>query len=347
MHDNKIPTTVGTNVPVSDLASDKSDNGMDGLYSIATDVLLGMLDSGGVPIPAATVEQHGYLITMHDYNRDDFNGYQAVISDEMSDDRHSVYMVVEEHDGNKPKHVKVLRDSPYTKSPMADNPYHVYVTERFKRPKSVKHLISLDLETLGYNAPLRDGDKFMLGSHIHPIIQLAYIITDEEGKETKRNSLMIDYPEHMVVSSQAVMFHKTTGLWDKYKAADKVSLKEAADTLLKDMEIAAGGPVEDYHYFARNVFVLLGKSLAFDRSFIDFAMPQVGIKLSHQMIDVSIIKPIMREVIPNVRGLSKTVSTHDALDDCISAISEYKALRSIVQLVPDMEGMYVDEILPN
>lgn len=303
------------------------------------------LAEGGVPIPAvSSPEFAGAVATAYDYERDDFNGYEVEVNFEGADGYRNAerfhFAAVEAGD-KLPKVVSKF-------SPVFVNVEHkdfdIYLCSRFKRPKTNLFLLSLDLETGDFAGPKVKGDGSIYQGHEEaPILQIAGILTDRSGKELVRFDHMLDSDLMDGLNPDTKAFHVKTGFWDRWEKAERVTLDDAVTAILSDLEDAIG-QISSYHYHARNHIVLLGKSIWFDRAFLMAQSPVFTTYLSHQMIDVSVVKPILKEVNPNVKGLSSLRSTHMALDDCESAIAEYKALKGIVKLLPNEED-YADEIL--
>lgn len=208
--------------------------------------------------------------------------------------------------------------------------------ESFKRPEG-RYYLSTDLETGDFCTPYKDENgEWKQGSETAPILQYAHVLTDANFNEISRFQIFINDEERMDGFKEATRkFHEKTGFMDAWNKANKVSLEDAA--LMIEEELKRYIPDLDIYKGPKSKVQLnmLGKSVWFDRKFLDAQCPQVTQYFSHQLADVSSVKPMMITKFKQLCKLSSVVSTHDALADCVSAIEEAKVLDHLIGTIPD------------
>ena len=206
--------------------------------------------------------------------------------------------------------------------------------------------LPLDLETTGFNGPMKNNGNVQGAAH-NKILQVAGKILTEDFKVITEFDFMIDHGDinfKEICDVGNFDFHTKTGFWDKYHASKKLSLA-VVEQLIVDFMLPnairdydpklldpALGEIPDYNYRNKMVIYLLGKSVAFDRDFLNQQMPSLSQKLSHQIADVSSVRTLLYPIkgFPNI--LSRTVSTHLAMDDVNAAIRDSEVLREYMAL---------------
>lgn len=210
-----------------------------------------------------------------------------------------------------------------------------------------RYYISVDLETGDFCTPYLDEQgNWQQGSHTAPILQYAHIVTDKYYNELGRFQVFINDESRMGGFKESTRnFHKKTGFLTKWEEADKVSLQEAERMIIDSLKEIIGDDLAHYRGAKSTTQLnILGKSASFDVRFLEAQAPNLSRYFSHQLNDVSVIKPVLVDRKKVVRGLSSVVSTHDALDDCVSAIEEAKVLAHLVDTIPDTDA-YADRAL--
>lgn len=194
-----------------------------------------------------------------------------------------------------------------------------------------------DTETGGFNGPIRTANGYLIGASYYPLLQIAFILTDEQGNELCRYDRMIANSEEMLarIRPDTLAFHKKNGFWDIYCASNKVSVETAQKEILA--LLGSYGVVADYTYDNPVRINLIGKSIYFDRCFLDYKMPEFSMRLGHQMPDVSTIGPLLYIRKKKVRVLSSHESSHFAMDDCEAALACWRIYENLVDSIPDTD----------
>lgn len=205
--------------------------------------------------------------------------------------------------------------------------------------------LNTDLETGGFNGPEHiEGLGIVQGCEHYPILQIAAQVLDDELEPLVQIDKMIQ-PDPVRLDNMNVdtwEFHNKTGFALKWVRARDKSLVEQAEqsicNVLKNILVAKGllTPEQEIpSYDPRGTFeiIMLGKSVWFDRTFINYQMPVLGMILSHQLADVSSVRCMMRNVDGWPRFLSNKRSTHFAMDDCDAALEDVKVIRRLLNPV--------------
>lgn len=195
-----------------------------------------------------------------------------------------------------------------------------------KKQKQVKIDLVLDLETGGMSTPfLNDNGEWVFGASFFPILELAWVLLDDKMKPTCSGSYYIEQSQEMIdrITPDTYDFHEKNGFWIKYYACKRISLAEACGKVVKAMEVASQQETVPLYVFGNDVlFHLLGKSVHFDKAFLEHQIPEFGMLFSHQLLDISSVKNFMRKARPKLIDLSHTKVTHMAIDDCHAAIDD-------------------------
>ncbi len=206
--------------------------------------------------------------------------------------------------------------------------------------------LSLDTETSGLNGPLDEAGNIQGAKH-NLLLQVAGKVLDANLNELGAFDYMVEHKGVNFVEKCEpgnYEFHNKNGFWHVYDQKNKTPLhtvtarivefhlpniiREFDENILKEY----GGKIPDYKYDNSFKLILLGKSIAFDRDFINNQMPTLARKLSHQLADVSSIRTLMYPIktIPN--KISEAESTHIAMDDVDAAIRDAKVLSEYIRL---------------
>lgn len=214
------------------------------------------------------------------------------------------------------------------------------------------YYLSTDTETMGFNGPVRLPDgKIIQGCDYYPIVQIAGKLLDKDlNVLTVFNYYIQPTADQMARSlEETVDFHIKNGFDKDWEAADRVTIEEAQKLIYKkivaQMSIHQPGFVQnniipEYKYDNEAVIILHGKSVNFDRTFINCQMPELGMILGHQTGDVSAIRTLMYPIKHLPNRLSRVASTHDALDDVDAAIADHKAILDFMNLVPKLNQRF-------
>lgn len=200
--------------------------------------------------------------------------------------------------------------------------------------------IPLDLETGGFNTPFIDElEKVQQGNELRPIFQIACKFLDKDLEP-----FVVSNPVDIMVNpdwrSQYTNkdtwdFHKRNGFDIKWVQSIKYTLthvEEVIKDIIKQILVAegildVGDTIPIYDYNNSFEIVLIGKSVHFDRSFINAQMPGLGMLLSHQHADTSSIKAIMKGIKEFPTKFVEKQCTHFAMDDVDVSIEEIKVIR--------------------
>lgn len=196
-----------------------------------------------------------------------------------------------------------------------------------KEPVTGNVYLALDLETAGLATPVFIDGKWVNGADVYSIMQIAGILLDSDLNELARFDIPLK--QEGLMDSETLAFHRKTGFIDAWHHAEKLFTHQAEKIILDLLEETLGyRNIQPYTYDSPVKILLLGKSVWFDRAFITRRMPMLTSKLSHQMVDTSCFKPKLYKM--GIKKLSKTPSTHFAMDDCEAAIADYKVLSKLI-----------------
>lgn len=171
--------------------------------------------------------------------------------------------------------------------------------------------LALDLETTGLN-PKFDA-----------IVQVSWKLLDKRLRDIS------DLRDYVVQSSSYVLdrlednlyvfeMHTKTGLWAKLNNPDyeKLLLDDIEDELIKDIN-AHNPDHEPVH--------LLGASVHFDRSFIDYHMQQLSTQLNHRILDVSSLKLVAQSTAFDISASNPM--PHNSMYDVLESIEVARTAR--------------------
>lgn len=193
----------------------------------------------------------------------------------------------------------------------------------------------LDLETAGLAAPVFMDGKWVNGADVYSMMQIAGILLDSDLNEIARFDIPLK--QEGLVNGETIKFHRKTGFMDAWSSSEKFFAHDAETVIINLLEETLGYKnLQPYTYDSPVKILLLGKSIWFDRAFLTRRMPFLTSKLSHQMVDTSCFKPKLYEM--GIKKLSKTLSTHFAMDDCEAAIADYKVLSKLINNGIDPHG---------
>jgi len=212
--------------------------------------------------------------------------------------------------------------------------------------------LSTDTETLGFNGPVRLPDGTIVqGCAYYPIVQIAGKLLDGHLNELAHFNYFIQPTAAQMARAlpETVEFHIKNGFDKAWDSAERLSIEDAQVAIYQFLvshlsihcpEYIKEGKLPEYKYDNPAVIILHGKSVNFDRTFLNCQLPEIGMILGHQTADVSAIRTLMYPVKHLPNRLSKTTSTHDALDDVNAAIADHKAILDFLNLVPVPKGKY-------
>jgi len=163
-------------------------------------------------------------------------------------------------------------------------------------------ILAIDIETTGLD-PTRDR-----------ILELAYVLLDDELQELQRDSWVIYCPMWGSLADDYVRnMHAQSGLSHLVRTASYSTV---------DVEAALLRIVADHKP------VLLGSSVHFDRGFLRHWMPLLESKLSHRHTDASTLLLTFPHVLwPEHKG-----TKHRALDDVLHSIEIVRHARKALYL---------------
>lgn len=187
-------------------------------------------------------------------------------------------------------------------------------------------LIWIDLETTGL-------DRFR-----DVILEIACIITD------KALNVVAEMPTLVVHRSQEVLDNMDE--WCRKTHGETGLIKESLKSKLTIQD--ADRQVYDFirqYVSKRNVGILAGSSIHFDRAYMAREMPITESHLNHRMVDVSSIGELVKRWYPpNVRlNRPPTLGTHHrALDDIRTSIQELRYYKKNVFVKSNHEDANAD-----
>ena len=202
--------------------------------------------------------------------------------------------------------------------------------------KKKRFILVLDLETTGLASPILNSDGTSVnGASHYDVMEIAFILCDESMNELTRLQQTVEYnPENFCTKTRK--FHEDNGYLAYHESKEKVSVSIAQVNAIQ-LIAKHVGELKEYSYDNEYEIILAGKSIWFDRAFLTEHMPILAAIISHQMIDVSSLKILLKMFRPNIKALSSVQSTHRALDDCEAALADLNALVSLVNLIPDID----------
>lgn len=187
--------------------------------------------------------------------------------------------------------------------------------------------VILDLETTG------------LDPSVDEILELGAIIVDSELNEIARYSSIV-VPDIQSLALQYMSdfvrdMHTKNGLLDNIKALRS----SQNESYLPSVEL------EFIQFLAKNnckpgEIVLIGKNVGrFDRKFIKQDMPALEWVLSHRCMELGDVVRFMNEFCGVDVTSEKKESNHRAMDDCVLALEEARALRDQTKKMKELASI--------
>lgn len=208
--------------------------------------------------------------------------------------------------------------------------------------------LSLDLETAGLAGPVKVDNEYVDGARYYSLFEIAGVLLDKDFNELGRFRIPLE--QEGKANLDTLLFHHKNGYLEVWDEVSKTLVSTAEQEILEFLSTVLnnGLPLTDYSYKQDVKIVIVGKSVWFDRAFLTHRMPELISKMSHQMIDVSTLKPLLRLAHPKVKTIGNLQSTHFALDDCESAISDVKVILKLIRSVSYTEGVLtLEDLLTN
>lgn len=202
--------------------------------------------------------------------------------------------------------------------------------------------LSTDMETTGLDGPVKTKTDYQLGTQVNGILQFAFRLLDSDFNTLATYNAFIDCPEkYTAMDSRTRQFHEKNGYIDLYEAAEKQPIdvveEEALSVItaaLKDVgsSLVTESGLLDYLYENDDKIIIHGKSVHFDRGFMNAQMPRLALKCSHQIADVSQIRTFFYGIDGMPNKIIAGEPDHEALSDVDLAISESLVLKDFLAL---------------
>lgn len=180
--------------------------------------------------------------------------------------------------------------------------------EDLRKNKKKERFVWIDLEMTGLN------------ENSCSIIQAALIITDTELNTIASEDIVIWQPDSVLNKMSPFVrdMHTKNGLLERVKRS-LVSIDEAEIKIMKTITNCVG--------YKKGI--LSGNSIYLDRAFLKKHMPSVESFLHYRQIDVSSLKILYQNWFGE-QGISfQKKSSHTALEDILSSISELKFYKNL------------------
>lgn len=214
-------------------------------------------------------------------------------------------------------------------------------------------ILDLDIETNGFNGPvtLPNGET-VLGCQHHAIMELACRLIDPETLEGLGETHLYILDEERINNwdESTKEFHSeshvdgTAPFIETWEAQDKVDLATVQSRVIEMLEDVIGQKLEDAHPRADVQIFLAARSQAFDRSFLNAQLPELGRLISHQALDVSAFRVAFKLWHPTLKELYEADVSHNALDDVDQCHGELESIATLVSALPT-EKKYIDDFL--
>lgn len=243
----------------------------------------------------------------------------------------------------------------HAKSPATPNEVFQVTFKRIhslygKRQKAKILDLSLDLETTGFNKPFLHNGSFLHGAKHNGIMEVGAILSDPDVQDrdnvisTFSAMLNISESTSMFFSIDNTMFQNRTGFSQVYQEAlekgwqmDLAEAQKSLILMLRDACELFNRELKPYSYDAPVKFRLVGKSVAFDLDFIQQQMPELSQYISHEILDVSVVKNIFRHADKRFNmGLGQ--SEHFAMSDAKLALNELNLAREVAGKLLSVSG---------
>jgi hypothetical protein len=200
--------------------------------------------------------------------------------------------------------------------------------------------LALDLETGGFCTPYyNEAGEYRQGAQDYSILQVASVLTDERFCEYPFTAVdeYVSPAPNTKIDQGTWEFHLSTGFANIWTGAKRESLYNAEskildsilETLVQEELVESTWTSIPAYGTKGNTFtiILLGKSVHFDRKFIDHQMPRLASVLSHQHLDVSNFRTILTGSSQLPARVTANEVTHFAMDDVQVALAEARVYR--------------------
>lgn len=182
----------------------------------------------------------------------------------------------------------------------------------------------VDVETTGLN--FNNGNS---KPRKNRMLQIAYKLYDEKiQKEYSSGNFFVKYTDseleqiHNEMNDYVLNMHTSTGLLDKLKSANTISLENIDEHLYNLLEQYPG------HRYS-----LAGNNAQFDYEVVRRHLPKTASKLHHSLLDVSSIRRVFSTIGSDFGEKTKAqkASNHDALIDIEECIKELKTYQNVIK----------------
>ncbi len=182
----------------------------------------------------------------------------------------------------------------------------------------------VDVETTGLN--FTNGNS---KPRKNRMLQIAYKLYDEKiQKEYSSGNFFVKYTDseleqiHNEMNDYVLNMHTSTGLLDKLKSANTISLENIDEHLYNLLEQYPG------HRYS-----LAGNNAQFDYEVVRRHLPKTASKLHHSLLDVSSIRRVFSTIGSDFGEKTKAqkASNHDALIDIEECIKELKTYQNVIK----------------
>jgi oligoribonuclease (3'-5' exoribonuclease) len=209
-------------------------------------------------------------------------------------------------------------------------------------------IFDTDIETNGFNGPMMIDGDWVLGEQYHAILQLSgklIHVVDSELEVVEVFDYWIRDEKRIGNWNESTReFHDkihegaSESFNDQWAKQHHYSLEEVQMNLLEMFDrygfTKKYDPRDDQH------LVISGRSVGFDKSFINAQLPVVGERLSHQVYDVSTYRVGFRMFHDEIFDIQPGYPTHNALEDAEYVHQEIEQLRIFIQDQPS-DGRYL------
>lgn len=182
----------------------------------------------------------------------------------------------------------------------------------------------VDVETTGLN--FTNGNS---KPRKNRMLQIAYKLYDEKiQKEYSSGNFFVKYTDseleqiHNEMNDYVLNMHTSTGLLDKLKSANTISLENIDEHLYNLLE-----------QYPRHRYSLAGNNAQFDYEVVRRHLPKTASKLHHSLLDVSSIRRVFSTIGSDFGEKTKAqkASNHDALIDIEECIKELKTYQNVIK----------------
>ena len=182
----------------------------------------------------------------------------------------------------------------------------------------------VDVETTGLN--FTNGNS---KPRKNRMLQIAYKLYDEKiQKEYSSGNFFVKYTDseleqiHNEMNDYVLNMHTSTGLLDKLKSANTISLENIDEHLYNLLE-----------QYPWHRYSLAGNNAQFDYEVVRRHLPKTASKLHHSLLDVSSIRRVFSTIGSDFGEKTKAqkASNHDALIDIEECIKELKTYQNVIK----------------